>query len=77
MSKSKGNVMDPLELVDEFGADALRFTLVAMSGQARDIKLAKPRIEGYRNLGHQAVERRPLLRDERLPRGSRASTPPA
>jgi valyl-tRNA synthetase len=51
MSKSKGNVMDPLELVDEFGADALRFTLVAMSGQARDIKLAKPRIEGYRNLG--------------------------
>ena len=41
----------PLELVDEFGADALRFTLVAMSGQARDIKLAKPRIEGYRNLG--------------------------
>ncbi|HEY3815434.1 MAG TPA: valine--tRNA ligase [Caulobacteraceae bacterium] len=51
MSKSKGNVMDPLELVDEFGADALRFTLVAMSGQARDIKLAKQRIEGYRNFG--------------------------
>ncbi|WP_337188401.1 valine--tRNA ligase [Phenylobacterium sp.] len=51
MSKSKGNVMDPLELVDEFGADALRFTLTAMSGQARDIKLSKPRIEGYRNFG--------------------------
>ncbi|MBS0297002.1 MAG: valine--tRNA ligase [Proteobacteria bacterium] len=51
MSKSKGNVMDPLELVDEFGADALRFTLVAMSGQARDIKLSKQRIEGYRNFG--------------------------
>jgi valyl-tRNA synthetase len=51
MSKSKGNVMDPLELIDEFGADALRFTLVAMSGQARDIKLAKQRIEGYRNFG--------------------------
>jgi valyl-tRNA synthetase len=51
MSKSKGNVMDPLELVDEFGADALRFTLVAMSGQARDIKLARQRIEGYRNFG--------------------------
>ncbi len=49
MSKSKGNVMDPLELVDAYGADALRFTLTAMSGQARDIKLAKPRIEGYRN----------------------------
>ncbi|RAK52315.1 valine--tRNA ligase [Phenylobacterium deserti] len=51
MSKSKGNVMDPLELVDEFGADALRFTLTAMSGQARDIKLSKQRIEGYRNFG--------------------------
>ncbi|HEY0651322.1 valine--tRNA ligase [Phenylobacterium sp.] len=51
MSKSKGNVMDPLELVDEFGADALRFTLTAMSGQARDIKLSRQRIEGYRNFG--------------------------
>ena len=51
MSKSKGNVVDPLELVDEYGADALRFTLVAMSGQARDIKLSKQRIEGYRNFG--------------------------
>jgi valyl-tRNA synthetase len=51
MSKSKGNVMDPLELVDEFGADALRFTLTAMSGQGRDIKLQKQRIEGYRNFG--------------------------
>jgi valyl-tRNA synthetase len=49
MSKSKGNVIDPLALIDEFGADALRFTLTAMSGQGRDIKLAKPRIEGYRN----------------------------
>ena len=51
MSKSKGNVMDPLELVDQYGADALRFTLVALSGQARDVRLAIPRIEGYRNLG--------------------------
>ncbi len=51
MSKSKGNVLDPLELVDEFGADALRFTLTAMSGQARDIKLSRQRIEGYRNFG--------------------------
>jgi valyl-tRNA synthetase len=51
MSKSKGNVMDPLELVDQYGADALRFTLTAMSGQARDIKLSKQRIEGYRNFG--------------------------
>jgi valyl-tRNA synthetase len=51
MSKSKGNVLDPLELVDEFGADALRFTMTAMSGQARDIKLSRQRIEGYRNFG--------------------------
>jgi valyl-tRNA synthetase len=51
MSKSKGNVMDPLELVDIYGCDALRFTLTAMSGQARDIKLSRQRIEGYRNFG--------------------------
>jgi valyl-tRNA synthetase len=51
MSKSKGNVMDPLELIDELGCDAVRFTLTAMSGQARDIKLSKQRIEGYRNFG--------------------------
>lgn len=51
MSKSKGNAVDPLELVDEFGADALRFTLAAMAAQGRDIKLSKPRIEGYRNFG--------------------------
>ncbi|NLH81167.1 MAG: valine--tRNA ligase [Phyllobacteriaceae bacterium] len=49
MSKSKGNVIDPLELVDEFGADALRFTLAAMAAQGRDIKLAKARVAGYRN----------------------------
>ena len=49
MSKSKGNVIDPLDLMDEFGADAVRFTLAAMAAQGRDIKLAKSRIEGYRN----------------------------
>ncbi|MCE1236575.1 MAG: valine--tRNA ligase [Hyphomicrobiales bacterium] len=49
MSKSKGNVIDPLELCDEFGADALRFTLAAMAAQGRDIKLAKARVAGYRN----------------------------
>ncbi len=49
MSKSKGNVMDPLELIDKFGADALRFTLTAMAAQGRDIKLSEDRVEGYRN----------------------------
>jgi valyl-tRNA synthetase len=49
MSKSKGNVIDPIELVDAYGADALRFTLAAMAAQGRDIKLATARVEGYRN----------------------------
>ena len=49
MSKSKGNVMDPLVLVDTYGADALRFTLAAMAAQGRDIKLSTSRVEGYRN----------------------------
>jgi valyl-tRNA synthetase len=49
MSKSKGNVVDPLELIDEYGADALRFTLAAMAAQGSDIKLSKHRVEGYRN----------------------------
>ncbi len=51
MSKTKGNVVDPLKLIDEYGADALRFTLAAMAAQGRDIKLATSRVEGYRNFG--------------------------
>ncbi len=51
MSKSKGNTMDPLDLVEKYGADALRFTLAAMAAQGRDIKLSEQRIEGYRNFG--------------------------
>ncbi len=49
MSKSKGNVVDPIDLINRFGADALRFTLAAMAAQGRDIKLSEARIEGYRN----------------------------
>jgi valyl-tRNA synthetase len=49
MSKSKGNTVDPLGLIDVYGADALRFTLAAMESQGRDIKLDERRVEGYRN----------------------------
>ncbi len=49
MSKSKGNIMDPLELIEEYGSDALRFTLTAMAAMGRDIKLSSSRVEGYRN----------------------------
>ena len=51
MSKSKGNTVDPLLLIDQYGADALRFTLTAMESQGRDIKLDERRVEGYRNFG--------------------------
>ena len=49
MSKSLGNVLDPLELIDEYGADAVRFTLTAMAAMGRDLKLSTQRIAGYRN----------------------------
>ncbi|HEX2215324.1 MAG TPA: valine--tRNA ligase, partial [Xanthobacteraceae bacterium] len=49
MSKSKGNVVDPLDLIDKFGADALRFTMAALSTHGRDVKPSPARIEGYRN----------------------------
>ena len=49
MSKSKGNVIDPLELIDAYGADAMRFTLCAMAVQGRDVKMSESRVEGYRN----------------------------
>ena len=51
MSKSLGNVLDPLELIDEYGADAVRFTLTAMAAMGRDLKLSTQRIQGYRNFG--------------------------
>ncbi|MGH7251981.1 MAG: valine--tRNA ligase [Nitrospiraceae bacterium] len=53
MSKSKGNVMDPMSVMEKFGTDALRFTLAAMASPGRDIKLAEERIEGYRNFANK------------------------
>jgi len=49
MSKSKGNVIDPLELINKYGADSLRFTLISMAAPGRDVKLSEDRIKGYRN----------------------------
>ncbi|MBS3647605.1 valine--tRNA ligase [Pseudaminobacter sp. 19-2017] len=51
MSKSKGNVIDPLDLISEYGADSLRFTLTIMAAQGRDVKLDPARVAGYRNFG--------------------------
>jgi valyl-tRNA synthetase len=53
MSKSKGNVIDPLAVMDQYGTDALRFTLAALAAQGRDIRLSNERIEGYRNFANK------------------------
>lgn len=53
MSKSKGNVIDPLEVTGKYGADALRFTLAMMAGQGRDVKLSLDRVEGYKAFGNK------------------------
>ncbi len=78
MSKSKGNVIDPLEVMERYGTDALRFTLAAMASPGRDIRLSEERIEGYRNFGNKIwnAARFALLH---LPEGfsSDPSAPPA
>ncbi|MGR3486325.1 MAG: valine--tRNA ligase [Paracoccaceae bacterium] len=51
MSKSLGNALNPLDLIDRYGADAVRFTMASMAAMGRDLKLSEPRIEGYRNFG--------------------------
>jgi valyl-tRNA synthetase len=53
MSKSKGNAIDPLTIMDQYGTDAFRFTLAALAAQGRDIRLAEERIEGYRNFANK------------------------
>ena len=71
MSKSLGNVLDPLDLIDEYGADAVRFTLAAMASMGRDLKLSTRPDRGLPQLRHQALERPPFRRDERSVRGPR------
>ena len=83
MSKSRGNVIDPLVMIEKYGTDAFRFTLAALAAQGRDIKLAESRIEGYRHfvnkiwnaarfvlLNLEGYEKTPLLKEE-LPKESR------
>src|SRR5438093_12640639 len=53
MSKSRGNVIDPLDVMEQYGTDALRFTLAALAAQGRDIRLSTERIEGYRNFANK------------------------
>jgi valyl-tRNA synthetase len=76
MSKSKGNTVDPLGLVDRYGADALRFTLAAMESQGRDIKLDEKRIEGYRNFATKLWNAARFCQSNGIG-GSHAIEPPA
>jgi valyl-tRNA synthetase len=75
MSKSKGNVIDPLHVMNQFGTDALRFTLASMASPGRDLKLAEERIEGYRNFANKIwnAARFSLMYLD----GTRVSKPPA
>ena len=76
MSKSKGNTVDPLVLVEKFGADALRFTLTAMESQGRDIKLDEKRVEGYRNFATKLWNAARFCQSNGIS-GSTSRTPPA
>ena len=82
MSKSLGNVIDPLDMIDEYGADAVRFTLTAMAAMGRDLKLSTARIAGYRNFGTKLwnacrfAEMYEVFDAPRLDVAAIASTPP-
>ncbi|HEY6100726.1 MAG TPA: class I tRNA ligase family protein, partial [Anaeromyxobacter sp.] len=78
MSKTKGNVIDPLDITEKYGADALRFTLAALTAQGRDIKLAKERIEGYRAFANKLwnASRFALMNLDGFDASAAGSTPP-
>ncbi len=77
MSKSRGNVIDPLVIIDQYGADAFRFTLAAFAAQGRDIKLAEERIAGYRNFANKIWNAsRFTLKRMRLWPGTASTMPP-
>ena len=71
MSKTRGNVIDPLHVIDRFGTDAFRFTLVALAAQGRDIRMSDDRVEGYRNFMNKLFQAGRFVRmhvDESTPR---------
>jgi valyl-tRNA synthetase len=65
MSKSKGNVLDPLELMDKYGTDALRFTVASFAGLGSDVRLSPERIQGYRNFANKIWNASGYLRESR------------
>jgi valyl-tRNA synthetase len=77
MSKSRGNTVDPLGLIEKYGADALRFTLAAMETQGRDIKLSEPRIEGYRNFATKLWNAARFAQGQGIGGSDCAAPPPA
>jgi valyl-tRNA synthetase len=77
MSKSKGNTVDPLGLIDKYGADALRFTLAAMESQGRDIKLDEKRVEGYRNFATKLWNAARFLQMNGVGASASIAAPPA
>ena len=77
MSKSKGNTVDPLGLIDKYGADALRFTLAAMESQGRDIKLDEKRVEGYRNFATKLWNAARFLKGNGVGASASIAAPPA
>ena len=77
MSKSKGNTVDPLLLIDKYGADALRFTLTAMESQGRDIKLDEKRVEGYRNFATKLWNAARFCQSNGITASNSVAPPPA
>jgi valyl-tRNA synthetase len=76
MSKSKGNTVDPLELIDKFGADSLRFTMAASEAQGRDVKFDEKRVEGYRNFATKLWNAARFAQSQGI-KASPSPTPPA
>jgi valyl-tRNA synthetase len=77
MSKSKGNVVDPLVLIDTYGADALRFFMAAMESQGRDVKMDKSRVEGYRNFATKLWNAARFAQSNGVTASSTLAAPPA